>query len=144
MKKFISIAFISLSSLVLLALAIVPHHHHKGLACMIMEICDEDNNINDEHTSHNNIPFDSNQSETCVADSEYTTPQSNRENQCKVTSCTDNHIIHLFPLFYLVADNLVFDADAIGSFADYGEYIVFYTSAEANHFNGLRAPPIHV
>ncbi len=136
MKKFISIAFISLSSLVLLALAIVPHHHHKGLACMIMEICDEDNNINDEHTSHNNIPFDSNQSETCVADSEYTTPQSNRENQCKVTSCTDNLVFD--------ADAIGSFADAIGSFADYGEYIVFYTSAEANHFNGLRAPPIHV
>lgn len=145
MKKIISIAFIALSSLLLLIMTVVPHHHHKGLACMIIEICDEDNNVNDEHTSHSTIPFESQQGETCVADAEYTAPQSNKENQCKVASCADNHIIHLFPLFYLAADNFVFDADALGSVTDYGDYIEFYTSAEANHFNGLRGPPyIHV
>ena len=101
MKKIISIAFIALSSLLLLIMTVVPHHHHKGLACMIIEICDEDNNVNDEHTSHSTIPFESQQGETCVADAEYTAPQSNKENQCKVASCADNHIIHLFPLYYV-------------------------------------------
>lgn len=144
-KKFIFISFISLSNLLLLIMTVVPHHHHEGLACMIIEICDEDNIINDEHTSHNTIPFDSQQKETCVADAEYTVPQSHEENQCKVSSCTDNHIIHLFPLYYLAADNFAFGNIASGSGTDYGKYIVFYTSAEANHFNGLRGPPyIHV
>lgn len=119
----------------------MPHHHHKGLACMIIEICEEDNNINDEHTAHHEFPAENQHGQSCVADSEYTAPQTNKENKCKVSSCLDNHIIHLFPLYYLAADLFPFGAEFSDSGTGYGECILCFTSAEANHFNGLRAPP---
>jgi len=55
-KKYISISFVALSSLVLLLLAIVPHHHHEGLVCIVMEICEQDNQVNDKHTDHKELP----------------------------------------------------------------------------------------
>lgn len=32
----------------------MPHHHHMGRICMIQEQCEQDGNINDEHTEHHN------------------------------------------------------------------------------------------
>ena len=31
---------------------VVSHHHHMGRICMIQEQCEQDGNINDEHTEH--------------------------------------------------------------------------------------------
>ena len=30
----------------------MTHHHHMGRICMIQEQCEQDGNINDEHTEH--------------------------------------------------------------------------------------------
>lgn len=141
MKKAVSISLIALSTLVLMAIAIVPHHHHEGTACVVMEYCEQDNVVNDEHTHHGDVP--ENNSQSCIAEADYIAPSFNSGVKCKVSNCdnhTDNHIhAFLFPVYFLVAD-FIPSSEQLSSI-EYGEFLSFYKSAEANQFNGLRAPP---
>ena len=142
MKQKISISFIAVSVIFLLALIILPHHHHEGLACIVMEVCEQDNKVNDEHTHHSDTP-DEEHNETCIAETEYIVPLFKGESKCKISSCKNynhNHI-YLFPVYFLVADLLNFDTGNFFFKTEYGEHISFYKSAEAVQFNGLRAPP---
>ncbi len=41
MKKGLSILFIGLSVLVMLTASAIPHHHHNGVFCTVMEHCPE-------------------------------------------------------------------------------------------------------
>lgn len=54
MKRTANIAILSLSVLIILIMPLVPHHHHGGVECMVMERCVSDNTYNDEHTAHHN------------------------------------------------------------------------------------------
>jgi hypothetical protein len=142
MKRKISILSIAVSVLVLLVFAILPHHHHEEMACLIMEFCEQDDAVNDEHTHHNEAPEEGHNG-SCISESEYIVSNFNDETKCKVSSCKDynhNHIL-FFPVYFLVADLLNFDIGKSCPKTEYGEYISFYKSAEATQFHGLRAPP---
>ncbi len=123
----------------MLVLTIVPHHHHKGATCMIVERCEKDNAVNDEHTGH--AENDMNHDKSCVIESDFVIPQADNGMKCKVSSCDNPDHIHFFPILYLVADFLLYPAETISPQPEYGEYVSFYTSAEASQFHGLRAPP---
>ncbi|KAF5066375.1 hypothetical protein DSECCO2_264460 [anaerobic digester metagenome] len=141
MKKAVSISFIALSTLVLMLVAIVPHHHHEGTACIVTEYCEQDDAINDEHTHHGNIPKGDDQS--CVAEVDYIASSFNNGIKYKVAkseSHDDNSYSFLFSVYFLVSD-FILNPEYLSSKSDYGEFISFYKSAEANQFNGLRAPP---
>jgi hypothetical protein len=88
-KQKISISFIAVSVIFLLALIILPHHHHEGLACIVMEVCEQDNKVNDEHTHHSDTP-DEEHNETCIAETEYIAPLFKGESKCKISSCKDS------------------------------------------------------
>jgi hypothetical protein len=142
-KQKISISFIAVSVIFLLALRVLPHHHHSGQVCFVMETGEQDHTVNDEHTHHNGIP-DEGHGKTCVAETEYIAPSFKDEIKCKISSCKnyDHNHIYLFPVFFLVADLLNFDTGNSFFKTAYGEHISFYKSAKAIQFNGLRAPPI--
>lgn len=36
-------------ALLMIALPMVPHHHHQGTVCVVMERCQSDGAINDQH-----------------------------------------------------------------------------------------------
>jgi hypothetical protein len=137
-KKYIS--FIALATLMLLMSGIVPHHHHEGIACMVMEFCESDNAINDEHAHHHdkgNMPYGA----LCVAESDYIVPQTHHDLKCKVSSCTHLNHDYLFPILLLASDYLS-DISAQASIQwEYGECILFYTTTCASSIHGLRAPP---
>jgi hypothetical protein len=140
MKKKVSILFIVSAAVMLLVLSIIPHHHHNGAACMIVERCEKDNSLNDEHTNHHD---DMQHEQSCIAESDYIFNIDSR-TKYKISSCDDcgnpDHI-HFFPILYLVADFLLYPAETITPQPEYGEYVSFYTSAEASRLHGLRAPP---
>ena len=43
---------LTLAVSVLLAVGLVPHHHHDGVWCAVVEHCQEDGHDNDDHTQH--------------------------------------------------------------------------------------------
>lgn len=142
MKRIISITSIAISVFVLLMFAILPHHHHEGAACIMMEFCEWDNTVNDEHTHHSEVPNEGH-NESCIFESKYIVSNFNNEIKCKASSCKDynhNHI-QLFSVYFLAEDLLNFDTGNFCLSTEYGESISFYKLAEANQFHGLRAPP---
>ena len=48
----LSIGAIMVSIASLIVFSAWPHHHHKGLICMKVEMCMHDHSLNDRHTSH--------------------------------------------------------------------------------------------
>jgi len=140
-KRVISISFIVISTLLLLVYTIIPHHHHEISPCFVIEFCEEDNTINDEHTYHH-IP-DGN-TESCTADFEYIVRPFSDTIKSNVSYFEDYGHTFLFPIHFLIADFLhheIEDSFSKTEYGEYGEYINFYKSAEANQFHGLRAPP---
>ena len=132
MKKKFYISFVALAVLTVLAPTVIPHHHHDGVACMITGHCDkEDDSMDDEHAEN-----DMNHGASCVSDADYIVPQSDNETKCKVASCHNHNHIHFFPVPFFLAH-----PSETASLIDYGGYLSFYISVEANRFHGLRAPP---
>ena len=166
MKRAISISFVALSTFVLLIHAVVPHHHHGGYVCFIMEECEGDNHINCdhsehyglladcEHNGHHGLPADCDHgahhdgepvgcehNQSCIADAEYIDPQNSSEVKRKSYSSQNHDFTQLFPILFLTSDFLTFDAGVLLSDFKLNEYLLFYKSAEASQFHGLRAPP---
>jgi hypothetical protein len=125
----------------LLVSGTIPHHHHESVLCMVVEICESDNSINDEHTNHyddSNMAHD----HLCVAESDFIIPQDNSEIKSSDLSCDNSDHICFFPVFFLVS-SFLHDVSAISvSGSKYGESHLFYTSTEASQIHGLRAPPL--
>jgi hypothetical protein len=128
MKKFVSISFIAIACSILLAIAVVPHHHHDGLPCIVA-------------TEHTDLP-DGCERETCLAESEYIAPKTIDEIKCKIASCRNHDFGHLFPVLFLTADFLSFTTEISTAGITCGEYILLlYKSSDASPSHGLRAPP---
>ena len=52
MKQKLYITVLALTTIVLLSLPFIPHHHHESAVCTVVEHCSSDNADNDKHTSH--------------------------------------------------------------------------------------------
>jgi hypothetical protein len=127
-KKFVSISFIAIASFILLAIAIVPHHHHDGFPCITA-------------TEHTDLP-DSCERETCLAESEYIAPKTIDEIKCKIASCRNHDFNHLFPVIFLAADFLSFTTGISTAGITCGEQVLLlYNSSDTSPSHGLRAPP---
>lgn len=51
-KRTLYIFSLWIATLSILLSTVMTHHHHMGRICMIQEQCEQDGNINDEHTEH--------------------------------------------------------------------------------------------
>lgn len=128
-----------LSVLVLLIAPYIPHHHHEGVACVVVERCEQDNAYNDEHTGHQESPNQSSEKSYCVEDATYLTAKSDRNS---VISSSEAFNPALLFSILLSQFNAVFNSDTdVKTQLMYGEYIITYSSAEIASSNGLRAPP---
>lgn len=52
MKRAVRTLLICLSMILLLTVPVLPHHHHQGAECAVVERCAHDNAYNDKHTDH--------------------------------------------------------------------------------------------
>ncbi len=139
MKRNCSISVIALSILLFLLFATIPHHHHGRIACVIIELCEEDNTINDEHTHHSETDSKKNHDESCIAESEFTIPSSIDEIKSKLSPNHNNTT--LFPVLFLAGDLINHVLAESGIKSDYEEHILTYKSIDASQSHGLRAPP---
>lgn len=140
MKRKCSIFAIAVSTVLFLILAVVPHHHHhRGIACAVIELCEQDNAVNDEHTRHSDADGENSHDESCVAESKFTIPSSVDETKYKLS--TDDNDTSLPSVLFLAGE--LFSYRLGNSFieTDYGEHILNYISTEASQSHGLRAPP---
>lgn len=120
-----------------LILAVVPHHH-RGIACIVIELCEQDYAVNDEHTQHSDTDGEEAHDENCIAESKFTIPSSVDETKYKPS--TDHNSTSLFPLF-LAVDLFNYRLESSFIESGYGKYILNCISAETSQSYGLRAPP---
>ena len=139
MKRYIIISILSISTIILLGLRIIPHHHHAGIACIIMELCENDDRYNDEHTHHEELPEQTNHDNSCITEIDVIIPSSDNEILIKIL-LGKNDLNHNL-LFFLPTVLLSQISDTENSDTDYGEFIINYQSVKVNRYNGLRAPP---
>ena len=51
-KKILYIFCLWIATMSIMLSTVMTHHHHMGRICMVEEQCEQDGNINDEHTEH--------------------------------------------------------------------------------------------
>lgn len=71
----------------------VVHHHHDGVICVAIEICQSDHTPNDEHTSHH---------EDCCVCPEKGDFVADHENLCK--SAINLAVTAVLPCFVVIVD----------------------------------------
>lgn len=122
---------------------IIPHHHHDGVACVVMERCAQDNAYNDEHTGHQESSNGLEKAALCVENAQYLAAKSELGGKA---SSNDG----LYPPSLLYSA-LTPPFDAVPNITidvsiqlAYGELIFTYQSADAARSNSLRAPPFTI
>ncbi|KAA6322231.1 hypothetical protein EZS27_028203 [termite gut metagenome] len=141
LKRIVSISFLAGATLLLLAFMILPHHHHYGgMVCYFMERCEQDGDINDEHTYHHVNDIDHH--DCCIAEINYIVPSTYNDIKCKVFSCNNDHcLIHLFPVPCFPTGSDICNIDLLAVKYGYGEVVSFYKFTDVSQNHGLRAPP---
>ena len=51
-KRILYIFSLWIATMSIMLSTVMTHHHHMGRICMVEEQCEQDGNINDEHTEH--------------------------------------------------------------------------------------------
>ena len=123
---------------VILLMAGLPHHHHGAETCLIAEMCNGHDPIDDEHTEHHDAE-DSGHSGSCVTESQFIARSVRENSECNL-SCSGDWHYHLFPVFFLYADYIIPQEEDVPN-SGFGEYIIYYKSIQTRGIHGLRAPP---
>ncbi len=137
-------------SILVLALAIVPHHHHDGLPCFTIENlfnhnsdCDHHNNCDNDHSccGHHHHESDAEDDNECVLD------------QLEFIATIDQKPVNICAVCQHSHDYYLLQAVLIGFTEDFSlpdefkenrqiPYLVNYHSVFASRSLGLRAPPV--
>lgn len=134
-----------MSTIVLLTINLVPHHHHEAIPCFLMELCEQDCSCNEvstyEHTDdgHENERKD----DTCIVETKYIVSSNNNEVKPRVLNVKDifHSNVPFFPICFFVSNFFNLTLEGVSFKIKYGEYFVFYKSITTSQWHGLRAPP---
>ena len=98
---------------------------------MVMELCEQDNTYNDDHTEHG-TDRDEHHQTACVSSVDYISSSSITKSSLD----SENGISLHLPVIFLLADILALDFSASEP--------VSYTSVVLGESCGLRAPPFYL
>lgn len=135
MRRTCSIAAVTVAIISIIVFSVIPHHHHNDVVCFIMELCEHDNSLNDEHTAHK--PAESHKGK-CSVSSGLTSTAAYR-NQPSFHE--DGSVIPFFPLFCLTATLTDCGAAVCISEITHEEHSASRLLTRQVSCRGLRAPP---
>lgn len=133
-----NMTFMVISVLILLIAPFIPHHHHEGMACVVMERCEDDNTYNDEHTDHHEFSEDSQSNASCVEDAQFLVSKVVQNLKAPVGDFNPALLVSFLISQY--NSFLSSDIDVTGV-SMYSDYIITYKSTDIIKSNGLRGPP---
>lgn len=143
MKRIANISVIAFASMFMLALSVIPHHHHNnGTPCFITDQREHDCDI--QHADHQNTPPDNSDNSTensnCVIHTSFIAQQTDSAGRLKSYSPGQVEDNQFYPgLFICILADLTFSFS--DEKPDYGEFIFAFSSFENHNPIGLRAPP---
>lgn len=141
-RKGTAIFFILLANFIMLAHAVVPHHHHKSQVCIESNHCLSDSYAHNHNTSAHDHEHDGGAgTENCALKQAVVISTNSVRQEFKCLDCDDNHpqLIHFQAILF--SNKFISFIPKIGSNAQ----IPFITSSYLHSLQsslGLRAPPI--
>ena len=140
MRNKTAFIFVLLANMVMLAHAVIPHHHHTEAPIEIAVECTDTNH--EEHTHHERIPFcddDHEQGEIapCILTAAMLTPNNQFRYNTSLEQISTSDIL----LFTLLVFNYNAIADDIPNAVAEIENIPLYSRLLVSS-QGLRAPPV--
>jgi hypothetical protein len=114
----------------MVSMPLVPHHHHHGEWCNIIEHCDIDCADNDVHTTHHG------DATKCVEETEYLISKSDVKR-----SGAESYKLHFTSLLAALIPYLTEDSGQ-PSVSEYGEQPMLHYAHVYADSSGLRAPPM--
>lgn len=141
LKRIAYISVISVTSILMLLLSAIPHHHHQeGLHCFKTE--QVEHNCDEQHAHHHN-PTKNNNSESsnCILHANFVLEQLDTNVRIKSFSINyynDNEFNACYAISVLKHINILLPVKRI----DICEYVYYLISAYKTSPFGLRAPPI--
>jgi hypothetical protein len=136
-KNLTAYRFIIVANIVLMAHAVLPHHHHQSVVCVESSHCRDNNNAHNHNSPEDNHQHDGNTSTNCILKQAVIVSSNQGKNETDLVFNSHCHSLDLhlaftgtkdiIPIFRIIA--LVTDVSF--SFSSY-----LTTSL------GLRAPPI--
>ena len=140
MKRNVHISVIAISTLLMLFLTAIPHHHHDhGLPCFQTEKTDL--RCDQQHAGHHHATSDpSDENSNCILHANFITQHTNSGVRIKLYSTNNSSDNQFHPdLFANILTSLItISADGI---PDYGDYFFSYFFFEKPFQLTLRGPP---
>ena len=139
LKKYTAITFLSFASMILLAFAVFPHHHHQEYICFNDIHCEQESP--EAHHSHEDGPFSN--SGGCV---KHLFQTHISRSQTLVHSCEEGHCHHFILTPFLPSDLLAI----LSLKAESKIFPLFSYYKEKLHHNSFvfdfsgRAPPVNI
>lgn len=141
MKKLISIIVLTLTAILVVVLNVLPHHHHGGTDCLVMEICEQDGHINDEHTTHHFANDCTSSEDADESDCTLQTLRNYVVNPVANPLAADELLLHFIPLLAILVGELP-QQESLTTTYGHSDLNNYYQSALVCRFHGLRAPPV--
>lgn len=139
LKKLTAYSFILLANIVLLAHAVVPHHHHQSIACVESSHCQDDNIAHKHNAPADNHQHDGSSSANCILKQAVIVPSNQGKNETDCVFCSLNHSLDLqFTLPYTGNEAIIPIFSIVASIPD----VSFSFSSYITTSLGLRAPPL--
>lgn len=138
-KKLAAYSFIILANFVLLAHAVLPHHHHQSVVCVESSHCQNDNNAHTHNTPEDTHQHDGNTSTHCILKQAVIVSSNQGKNETDLVFNAHYPSLHLhFNLPYTGTEDIIPIFRIIAFVTD----ISFSFSSYITTSLGLRAPPI--
>lgn len=138
-KKITALVFITIANLILLAHAVVPHHHHDSVMCMCYSLL-HNHESGDEHdnSGHSKFPAEHPENDNCLLNEAVIIPSA----QHKIIKSEESFTVNPLPdLFLMIAIGHDVILPVTGYELKYPPDIVLpFTHLSYSH--GLRAPPV--
>lgn len=135
-NKITAYSLIFLANIVLLAHAVLPHHHHKQQVCIEQTHCAGDAISHSHSTTGHNHQHDETNSEACILKQAVIIPTSQARLLNNCDNCSDNHNHDFFIPSYFGLETLQPITVTVSTVSEF-TFSSYITSSL-----GLRAPPI--
>jgi hypothetical protein len=137
-KKLTAYSLILVANFVLLAHAVIPHHHHESVVCVEQKHCQGDAIPHNHNVAEHDHRHDGNKNSTsCILEQSVVVPTSQGKQLKSHDNCSDNHNQDYYILSNFGYSDLQPISKVVTYFSVYSSYLLSFVTSTL----GLRAPP---
>jgi len=142
MKRIAAVVFVSLAGIMMLAHAVIPHHHHYSEICFQKSHCEnEQSNENENNPAHHHENTGEDSHDGCALNAPVLLPAGLDNNECKCISFIYRQAgAMFFAAEILNSDQKIFIPSKIQDDSSPG--IIMSNKLLVYSSSGLRAPPV--